>query len=106
MQVIPLQAVPSQLLQVVLGGQNCQLSIYQKPQGLFVDLSSNGVTISLAVIAQDVNPLNPIAYTGFIGNLIFTDTQGNSDPVYTGLGARFQLVYLTADEYAQLQANT
>lgn len=102
MQLIPVQAVPSQQLQIVLAGQNCQIAIYQKPQGLFVDLNSNGVDVSLAVIAQDVNPLNPIAYSGFQGNLIFTDTQGNTDPDYTGLGSRYQLIYLTAAEYAQL----
>lgn len=102
MQLIPIQAVPSQQLQVVLAGQNCQIAIYQKSQGLFVDLNSNGADISLAVIAQDVNPLNPIAYSGFQGNLIFTDTQGNTDPHYTGLGSRYQLIYLTAAEYEQL----
>lgn len=102
MQVIPIQPVPSQQLQVVLAGQNCQIAIYQKPQGLFFDLTSNGVSICTGVIAQDANPLNPISYTGFQGNLVFTDTQGNSDPVYTGLGSRYQLVYLTAAEYAQL----
>lgn len=104
MQIIPIRAVPAQQLQSVLGGQNCQIAIYQKPQGLFVDLSSNGVIISVGVIAQDCNTLNPIAYSGFQGTLLFNDTQGNSDPVYTGLGSRYQLLYLTAAEYAQLLA--
>lgn len=104
MLVIPVQPVPSQQLQVVLGNQNCQIAIYQKTQGLFVDLNSNGVDISTCTIAQNANPLNPIGYSGFQGNLIFVDMQGLTDPVYTGLGLRYQLVYLTAAEYAQLQA--
>ena len=100
---IPLQAVPSQQLQVVLAGQNVQIAIYQKQaQGLFVDINVNGLDIVTAVIAEDCNPLNPRGYEPFVGNLLFTDTQGSSDPDYTGLGARFQLVYLTAAEYAQL----
>lgn len=99
---IPIQPVPSQQLQVVLGGQNCQIAIYQKPQGIFVDINVNGVDISIATLAQDVNALNPITYSSFQGNLIFTDTQGTSDPEYTGLGSRYQLVYLTAEEYAAL----
>lgn len=99
---IPIQPVPSQQLQVVLGGQNCQIAIYQKPQGIFVDINVNGVDISIATLAQDVNALNPITYSSFQGNLIFTDTQGPSDPEYTGLGSRYQLVYLTAEEYAAL----
>lgn len=102
MQLIPIQPVPSQQLQVVLAGQNCQLAIYQKPQGLFVDLISNGVLISSAVIAQNLNVLVPINYTGFQGNLYFNDIQGSTDPVYTGLGSRYQLLYLTAAEYAAL----
>ena len=33
------------------------------------------------------------AYLGFIGQLAFFDTQGTSDPDYSGLGTRYQLVY-------------
>lgn len=91
---IPLQPVPSQQLQVVLGGQNCQIAVYLKGQHLYVDVNSNGVDISIAVIARDVIPLVPTAYLGFVGNLIFTDTQGSSDPTFDGLGSRYQLVYL------------
>jgi hypothetical protein len=98
---IPLQAVPSQQLQVVLGTQNCVISIYQKDQGIFVDLTSNGVVISQAVIALDVTPLT-FNYSGFIGNLVFTDTLGNSDPVYTGLGNQYQLIYLDTSEVANV----
>lgn len=96
---IPLQPVPSQQFQIVLGTQNCQISIYQKDQGIFVDLSSNGVVISLAVLALDVTPLT-VNYSGFIGNLLFTDTQGTSAPTYALLGTRYQLVYLDAADFA------
>jgi hypothetical protein len=99
MQQIALQPVPSQQLQTVLAGQNCQIAVYLKGEHLFVDLNSNGVDISTAVIARDVVPLVPTAYLGFVGNLIFTDTQGTSDPTFDGLGSRYQLVYLTEAEY-------
>jgi hypothetical protein len=102
MQTIALQPVPSQQLQVVLGGQNCQIAVYQKTTGMYVDVNVNGADISIAVIARDVIPLVPTAYLGFVGNLIFTDTQGNSDPIPDGLGSRYQLVYLTEAEYEQL----
>lgn len=102
-QQISTQPVPSQILSVVLGGQNCQIAIYQKTQGLFVDLNVNGLDISTAVIAHDVVPLVPTDYLGFVGQLIFTDTQGNSDPTYDGLGSRYQLVYLTDVEAASVQ---
>lgn len=100
MQTIPLQPVPTQATKVVLGGQNVQLLIYQKPQGVFVDINADGVDIVVGVIARDAVPLMCRKYLGFVGNLLFVDTQGNSDPSYDGLGSRFSLVYLTADENA------
>jgi hypothetical protein len=100
MQNIPLQPVPTQATKVVLGGQNVQLLIYQKPQGVFVDINADGVDIVAGIVARDAVPLMCRNYMGFIGNLLFVDTQGNSDPSYDGLGSRFSLVYLTAEEYA------
>jgi len=100
MQTVPLQPVPSQSTKVVLGGQNCQIFIYQKPQGVFVDINADGVDISVGTIARDAVPLISREYAGFAGNLLFIDSQGSSDPSYDNLGARFDLVYLTAEEYA------
>jgi len=98
--VIPIQSVPSQQVACVLGNQNCQIAIYQKTQGLFVDLNSNGVDISIGILALNGVALNPYGYSGFLGNLMFIDTQGYDDPTYDGLGGEFQLVYLTPAEYA------
>lgn len=100
---IPTQPVPSQQLQAVLGNQNCQIAIYQKPCGMFVDINSNGVDVSSGILARNAVPLCPFNYNGFVGNLIILDTQGASDPTYSGLGSRFQLVYLTAAELALIQ---
>lgn len=100
MQTVPLQPVPSQSTKVVLGGQNCQLLINQKPQGVFVDITSDDVDIVTGVISRDAVPLVCREYIGFAGNLLFIDTQGSDDPAYAGLGGRWTLVYLTAEEYA------
>lgn len=97
---IPLQPVPCQSTKVVLGGQNCQLLIYQKPQGIFVDINVDGVDIAVGTIARDAVPLICRDYAGFIGNILFLDTRGNSDPEYSGLNDRFKLVYLNAEQYA------
>jgi hypothetical protein len=102
MQTVPIQPVPSQSTKVVLGGQNCQILIYQKSQGIFVDVNADGVDIVTAVIARDAVPIVCREYAGFEGNLLFIDTQGNDDPFYEGLGSRWTLVYLTAAEYALL----
>ena len=100
MQTVPLQPVPSQSTKVVLGGQNCQILVYQKPQGVFVDINADGVDISVGTIARDAVPLVSREYAGFSGNLLFIDSQGSADPSYDGLGDCFALVYLTAEEYA------
>lgn len=102
MQTVPLQSVPSQSTKVILGNQNCQIVIYQKPQGVFVDLIADNVEIVRGVIALDAVPLVCRGYAGFSGSLLFLDSQGASDPRYEGLGGRFDLVYLTAEEYALL----
>lgn len=100
MQQIPVQPVPSQQLQCVLNNQNVELSIYQNGQGMFVDITSNSQVVSTCIIALNGVPLNPFSYSTFLGNLLFIDTQGVSDPFYSGLGTRFQLIYLDPAEYA------
>lgn len=100
MQSVPLQPVPSQSTKVVLGGKNCQILVYQKPQGVFVDINADGSDIVTGVIARDAVPLVCRGYAGFAGNLLFIDSQGSADPSYEGLGDRWALVYLTAEEYA------
>lgn len=99
-EIIPLQATPNQTLTVLLENQICRINVYQKAFGLFVDLALGADSKVNAVIAQDRNRMVRYAYLGFAGDLVFFDTQGNSDPIYTGLGARYQLLYLTPDELA------
>lgn len=102
MMQIPLQAIPVQTVSVALDGQSVQISLRQQPNGLFVDVTSDGVNINFNVLALNRNPLIRQPYRGFSGQLMFRDVQGNSDPDYTGLASRFELIYLTEAEYAQL----
>ena len=96
MQQIVLQAVPSQQTQVVLDGQLCSVSVYVKTQCMFFDLTVNGIQIALAIQVKNLVSLVPTAYLGFTGWLVFFDTQGMDDPIYTGLGTRWVLLYLDA----------
>ena len=112
MQTIPIQAVPVQTVSAVCAGQNCQIYIQQTPRGVFFDLNVNGIDVVDSVICQHANPLVCIQYTGFQGNFLFIDTQGTEDPpaaVYNentaaGIGTRWQLVYITAEENALVTA--
>lgn len=107
-QLVPLSAVPAQTLSVVLGGQNCQLSVYQKSTGLYLDLSVGGMPILNTMICRNAGRLLlSRTYLGFVGDLLFVDTLASplaagADPSYAGLGAQFQLIYLTGADVASL----
>jgi len=98
MQIVPLQSIPNQTLQIILNGQSCQLNVYQAPTAMFIDVYVNGEPIRVGSICQNLNLIIRHLYLGFIGDFVFADTQGTSDPSYDGLGSRFQLAYLTATE--------
>jgi hypothetical protein len=100
MQIVPLNAVASQQLQVTLGGQACQLNLYEKSTGLFMDVLVSGSLIIGGVICLNRTVIVRDAYLGFIGDFAFVDTQGADFPVFTGLGTRFLLCYLTPVDLA------
>jgi hypothetical protein len=96
MLIVPLQPTPNQTLTVLLGNQNCRINVYQKFFGLYLDLTIGATPILAGVICQNANRIVRYAYLGFVGDLAFFDTQGSDDPTFTGLGSRWQLVYLEA----------
>jgi hypothetical protein len=91
--LVPLSATPAQTISVQLGTQSCSISVYQKATGLFCDLSVSGTLIIAGVLVHNACKIVRDAYLGFAGDLVFYDTQGNSDPTYDGLGARYILTY-------------
>jgi hypothetical protein len=102
MLVVPLQAVPNQTLQVTLGNQPCILNVYQYSTGLFMDVYISATPIITGVICHNICRIVRSLYLGFIGDFVFYDTQGNLDPIYTGLGSRYILVYLTPSDLGGL----
>jgi hypothetical protein len=99
MMNIPLRPVANQTLAVTLARQAAQIALRQNGAHLYFDLTNNGTTIVRTRICRDRQRLLlDIAYRGFIGDFIFVDTQGTSDPQFSGLGDRYLLVYLAAGE--------
>lgn len=90
---IPLSAVAYQQIKAPLSGQSVALTIQQRTNGLYMDVILNGVQILAGVLCQDRTWLAREAYLGMPGDLCFVDTQGQTDPVYTGLGGRYALIY-------------
>lgn len=107
MNMIPLQSIPSQnILTTLGGGQLVMLKLYTRRYGMFMDVYVNDVLEIGAVVCQNLNRIIRSRYLNravdFSGDFIFKDLQGNSDPVYTGLGDRYQLLYATDAELENL----
>lgn len=103
MQVVPLQAVPSQQFTIGLNNQNCTISVYQKTTGLYFDLLLDNVPVSTTVRCLNcARLLEDRQYAGFVGDFIFVDVQSQNgalsgtDPTYTGLGTQYELWFLEA----------
>ena len=99
MQIVPLQSTPSQIVTITLGGQVCQIDVRTRRTGLFLDLYVGGALVIAGALCQDRNPIVRSVYLGFVGDLMFIDTQGASDPTYDGIGSRYVLTYLTAADF-------
>jgi hypothetical protein len=98
MQIIPALAIPSQTFNVSLGGQACTINLYQKglvEPALYLDLYVSSALIIGGVMCRNATAIVRDAYLGFIGDLAFYDTQGVTDPLYTGIGSRYILLYFS-----------
>jgi len=91
---IPLAPIAAQRASVTLGTQRCQISVYQNATGLYFDLLVAGNPVVVGQICRNRVSLVRSSYAAFVGTLAFIDTMGSDDPDYTGLGSRFQLVYV------------
>lgn len=100
MQTIQAQAVPNQQMQCQLGTQSVTLIIAQTTYGLFMTVEVAGETIIAGVICENLNRIVRDAYLGFSGDFVWYDTQGADDPIYTGIGTRFALIYLSPSDLA------
>lgn len=101
MRVIPLAAVPNQTFAVVVDNQPAQIALRWNGGALYFDLTVNGQAVALSRVCRDKQLLLVDSrYRGFDGDFLFLDQQGDADPVYTGLGDRYQLIFVSASEIA------
>lgn len=95
---IPLIAVPSQGLQIILGGQECTLAVYQRNARLYLDMDVGDTRVITGAVCLDGVGVVRHAQTVFTGSLHFVDTQSHEAPLWSGLGARWLLIYLEPGE--------
>lgn len=99
---VPLQPIANQTAQCALGGQAVTLNVYQQAFGLYMDVLLGTQGIVQGIICLNKTLIVRNTYFGFLGDFIFLDTQGTSDPVFTGLGSRYSLLYLSTADIAAL----
>ena len=105
MDFLSVEALPNQDFQVILDEQNCSIHLYQKGDHMFLDLYVDDETIVEGAIVQPKIGIIQ-SPSKFKGQLYIVDTANPSDmskqPVYSELGDRFELVYLTETECKEL----
>lgn len=110
MKTVPLRPFPNQILQTVLGGQNCSLRLYTRdtPDGerLFCDLAVDQEPVFYGSICRDAVGLKRYDWLVFTGELLFIDMQGDADPHWSGLGDRWRLIWLDTVEAARFEEGT
>jgi hypothetical protein len=88
--VIPLSPIPSQTVNVTVAGQVAKITVRTIGAALYFSL--DGV-VTNRVCRDRQRLLVDAGYRGFVGDFQFVDTKGAADPVYWGLGDRWQLTY-------------
>ena len=95
---IPLQPIPAQELQCILDAQNCTLRLYWRFWKLYADLLVDSEPVFTGAVCQNRQWVNQSPSAEFSGGLIFVDSLGDEAPRWDGLGSRWSLLYLDADE--------
>ena len=91
--IIPIDKVPNQSFDVDLDGRNFRFEFITKGVFLYMNLSIDEEEKLNGIIC--LNNVDLIKYddVGVTGSLYLSDTQGDKDPIYYGLGDRWILFY-------------
>lgn len=88
---IPLRALPNQRLMVDLGGQLVTIRLAMRLGKLYASVSIGKRDLILSRVCLNNEPIVREAYRDFVGELYFTDLQGNNNPEWRELGKRYVL---------------
>lgn len=100
--LINIGAEPNQEFECVLSGQRCVIHLYQRAGKMYLDLEAEGSVIVQGAICYNDTDILQYRHTGFLGNLRFLDHENFDDPNFEGIGKRFFLYYIPADEMEEL----
>lgn len=96
MQEIRISPNPNQRFNVTLNGQNCTISLKQMGSYLYLGLAVDSFVICEGAICQEAAEIIQSPSPYFKGSLFFIDTEGSNPPDWSGLGARYRLIFAPA----------
>lgn len=100
---LSLEAVPNQEFQVVLDDQNCTIALYQRGKRMYLDLYVDDAAVCRGAVCLPGVGV-PRTSNKFSGRLFMIDALSAPDrqepPQWEGLGSRWRLYYLTAEDAA------
>lgn len=97
---ISLSQLANQSFQTVVAQQNCYITLRTLGENLYFSLSVDENVLVTNKIVRNSVPLVLYKHYGFIGDFIFVDLQGNTDPTYDELNTRYVMMYLEESEIA------
>lgn len=95
---IPLLPTPNQVVNTTINDKAIEVSLaLRKNNRLYATISINNETIISSRVCLDRTALTPEWYKN--KNMVFTfvDSQGYTDPEYSGLGSRYNLFMVAVD---------
>lgn len=90
---VPLSALPSQELSLVLGNQDVTVRVLTRGDYLYLDVLKESTPVIQGQLIVTGQNLLPSGLSNFTGNFQMVDINGNSAPVYTSLGTQYRLLY-------------
>lgn len=100
---ITLAPIPSQSFQVVLDGQYCAISLYQRGKRMYLDLLADDQTICQGAICVNRTEIVQSPSQYFTGGLYFYDAKGDDAPQWDRLEERFFLIFVPQGEALPLE---
>lgn len=95
---IPTTANPNRTIKIILNEQECTLTLRQKGEHLYLDLTVDDTAVCRGAVCLNLVPIVQVAQNTFSGNLVFVDNESDTAPNYDGLNSRYFLVYYSDDE--------
>lgn len=95
---ISVQQLPNQQFTVILNGQYCTISLYQKDQRMYMDLANGDVAVCTGAICLNGVDVVQDRIGVFSGTIHFVDNEGQQAPQFDGLMSRYFMLYVSEDE--------